>query len=76
MQIEIPDRLKKLADLFPVPLYVVGGYLRNCLLGIAKEDIDICSSLKVEELEKLLKGREFKLKIKSKILGSALVYDG
>lgn len=76
MQIEIPDRLKKLADLFPVPLYVVGGYLRNCLLGIAKEDIDICSSLKVEELETLLKGSEFKLKIKSKILGSALVYDG
>ena len=73
MQIELPDSLIKLSALFPTQLYVVGGYIRNEIMGIKNEDIDICSSLTIDELEKLLKGSAFQLKIKSKVLGSAII---
>lgn len=76
MNIEVPVKLKQLADILPVPLYIVGGYLRNSLLSIEKEDIDICSSLVLEELEKLLKDSSYKIKVKSKALGSATIFDG
>ena len=76
MQIELPKELNKLAGILSKPLYVVGGYIRNFLLGIEKEDIDICSQLLPEEVVKELKGSEFKVKIKSKSLGSALISIG
>ena len=50
MQIEIPNNLKTLSDIFPQPLYVVGGYIRNCLLGLKNQDIDIWSSLTIHEV--------------------------
>ena len=76
MNIEISEDLKKLARLLPTELYIVGGYIRNSIMGLKNEDIDICSSLTIEELEKCLKGSEFKLKVKSKVLGSGIVVSG
>ena len=54
MLLQIPKSLKNLADILPENLYVVGGYNRNHFLGIKGEDIDLCSSIKVEELAKIL----------------------
>ena len=76
MQIEIPNVLKTLSDIFPEPLYIVGGYVRNSIMGLKKEDIDICSSLTVEEVENALKDSDFSVKVKSKVLGSALIING
>lgn len=76
MQIEISDELKSLAEIFPEPLYIVGGYIRNTILGLKNEDIDICSSLTIDELENLLHGSKYSVKIKSKVLGSALISIG
>lgn len=73
MVIEISENLKKLAKLFPCELYVVGGFIRNSIMEIEKDDIDICSSLTIEEIEDLLKDSAFKVKVKSKTLGSALI---
>ena len=73
MQIKLSDELKRLANLFPCPLYVVGGYIRNHLLNIELEDIDICSGLKIEQVESILKGSGFTCKIKSKTLGSMII---
>lgn len=73
MLIEVSNKLKKLAKKFPVELYVVGGYVRNKIMGITDSDIDICSSLLVEEVEKLLSESEYSVKIKSKTLGTALI---
>ena len=73
MQIVVPEDLIKLASLLPAKLYIVGGYIRNTLLEIQNEDIDICSSLSVDKLETILKGTDYSLKIKSKALGSALI---
>ena len=76
MQIQIPTSLTKLANLFTVDLYVVGGYLRNQLMGLENEDIDICSSLTIKEVELLLRGTEFAFKVKSKTLGTAIILRG
>lgn len=73
MLIEISENLKKLAKLFPCELYVVGGFIRNTIMQIEKDDVDICSALTVDEIEQLLKDTAFKVKIKSKTLGSALI---
>ena len=73
MKIEISNPLKRLADMFPCRLYVVGGYVRNYLMGIEYEDVDIVSKLTLDEVEKILEGSEFSFKIKSKNLGSALI---
>lgn len=76
MNIEISEDLKKLASILPTELYIVGGYIRNAIMGLRNEDIDICSSLTIDELEKCLKGSEFKVKVKSKVLGSGIVING
>lgn len=76
MRIEIPSVLKKLADMLPADLYIVGGYIRNKIMEIKGEDIDICSRLTLEEIENLLEGSEFSVKVKSKTLGSAVISCG
>ena len=47
----IPIELKKLASSCPKPLYVVGGSVRDYLLGVrsATQDWDICSPMSAEE---------------------------
>ena len=49
-------------------LYIVGGYVRDSLLGLHNEDIDICSSMPCEEVSKICK----KLKIKTANINSHL----
>lgn len=73
MLIEISEKLNKLAKKFPCDIYIVGGYVRNKIMGLDDSDIDICSQLTVEELEKLLQDSEYKVKVKSKALGAALI---
>ena len=46
MYIKVPSYLETLADIFEqrgYPLYIVGGYIRNAILGLNDKDIDICS---------------------------------
>ena len=76
MKIEISKNLKKLAKLFPCELYVVGGFVRNHVMGIEKEDVDICSRLTIAEVEELLTDSPFSIKVKSKSLGSLLISIG
>ena len=73
MNIVIPKNLRDLTTLFPCELYIVGGYVRNSIMGIKTDDIDLCSSLTIDELEKVLAGTKFQLKVKNKSLGSAYI---
>lgn len=73
MLIEISNKLKKLAKIYPNELYVVGGYVRNKIMGIDNSDIDICGALTIDELENLLRESEYKVKLKSKALGSCII---
>ena len=58
-------KLKNKADIF-----IVGGYVRNALMGFYDTDIDIASKLTPDELKDLLKYSEFKVTEKCKRLGT------
>lgn len=79
MVIEISSTLKSLSGLFPCDLYVVGGFIRNSILGIEqdeKNDVDITSRLTLEEVASLLNKTKFDFKVKSKNLGTAIITCG
>lgn len=77
IKIKIPKELLALNKLFEdagFELFIVGGYLRDTILNIATEDIDICSKATPEEVEKLLKGTSFLCTIINKRLGTYKIY--
>ena len=73
MNIEITTELKKLADIFPVPLYAVGGFVRDSVLGYNPKDVDISSSLTPEEVTSLIPQSEFSVKTGSKKLLTLII---
>lgn len=56
------------------PLFLVGGYVRNRLLKLPATDIDLCSALKVENLQQALAGSEFSVKVSNKKLNTAKIF--
>lgn len=50
--LEIPRCAAELADAFPTPLYLVGGFVRDGLLGYDCADIDLASATDVDAAEK------------------------
>lgn len=73
MKIEIPQKLKRLNELIP-PLYVVGGYVRNALLGICDTDIDLAGAFTPDEVEEKLNGSEFSAVVINRRLGTLKIY--
>ena len=61
-------KLKNKAELF-----LVGGYVRNGLLGFYETDVDLASELTPDELKSYLKHTDFKVKDKSKKLGTVTI---
>lgn len=55
----ISATLKKLASLFPSPLYVVGGAVRDFLAGFCSKDIDLAAALTPDEVSLALAGTAF-----------------
>jgi tRNA nucleotidyltransferase/poly(A) polymerase len=53
--------LKKLAKYFDKPLYVVGGAVRNTILGLPTDDIDLAAAISPEEVFCALEGSPFKV---------------
>ena len=78
IKIEISENLEKLAFKLKskAEIYLVGGYVRNAVLGFYDTDVDIASELTPDELRKLLKFSEFKVVEKSKKLGTVLIKVG
>lgn len=73
MFIEVSENLVALSKFFPENLYVVGGYVRNKLLGIDGGDVDLASSVDIEEVSKRLQGSAFSVKVKNLKTGSLLI---
>lgn len=46
---EVRDILKRIEEK-GFEAYIVGGYVRDSLLGIASHDIDICTNAKVKDI--------------------------
>lgn len=62
--IPIPANLAPVAQLFRaagVPVYAVGGMVRNSLLGLPPSDMDICSGLTPAQVESLCAGTEVRV---------------
>ncbi|MEG1613400.1 MAG: HD domain-containing protein [Clostridia bacterium] len=74
MQVSIPDKLKAL-NVFLPRIYIVGGYVRNALLGIGETDIDMCGEYTPDEVFLRLKGTFFKAVEVNKRLGTLKIYD-
>ena len=75
MKDHITPNLLKLARLFKKKgeLYIVGGYVRNSLLGIYETDIDLASKLTNDEIKELLFGTKYEVKENSKKLGTLTI---
>ncbi len=73
MNFKISQELKKLANLLHGDLFAVGGFVRNSLLGLPIDDIDICSSITLDDLSTILTGSDYDVKVKSKTLGTAII---
>ncbi len=74
-EIIVPDFLKQIAEKAACPIYIVGGYVRNSLLGLKRSDIDICGSLLPEELN--IDGIDnIKIVPVNRRLGTAVITDG
>lgn len=73
MFIEVSPNLKKLSKYFPESLFVVGGYVRNQILKIENSDVDLASSVDIEEVSKRLEKTNFQVKVKNLRLGSLLI---
>ncbi len=73
MQFKIPESLKKLSKLLHNNLFIVGGFVRNSLMGLPVDDIDICSDITLDNLQVLLAETPFEVKVKSKTLGTAII---
>lgn len=75
MFVLVPKPVVELAKIFKEhneKLYLVGGYIRNQLLGIKDEynlDIDVCSSVKPDKVLKMLSGTKFQASYMNKDLG-------
>ena len=73
MKIYVSQNLKELAQLFSEhgKLFIVGGYVRNSLLGFTDTDIDLASKLAPEKIISILEGTKFE--ITEKILKNGYV---
>ena len=76
MFIPVTESLVKLSKLFPEDLYIVGGYVRNCILGIKSQDIDLASNMDIEEVCKILKDNGYKIKVKNYKYNSITISKG
>lgn len=73
----IKNNLEALSDIFKVysPLYIVGGFVRDKLLGLEPTDVDLCSALPLNKVKEILKNTNFNLKIKNEQFGTACIFN-
>ena len=67
MKITISENLKELAELLKRhgSLYIVGGHIRNAILGFEGTDIDLTAKITPEKMVEYLKGTKFEIIEKS-----------
>ncbi len=69
---KISNELKELSSCFGGELFVVGGFVRNAVLGFSNTDIDLCGKFTPTEVEGLLKDK-FKVILDYASFGSVLI---
>ncbi len=78
--IEVSENLKEFAKLTEAAgykTYLVGGYVRNSLLGLSVDDVDIAGAMPVEDVETICGMAGFTVDVINKRLGTIqIVKDG
>lgn len=67
------NALTKLFNTSGIKLFIVGGYVRDSILGLNPTDIDLASELVSDKVEELLKNTGFSVKLASKKLGTLII---
>ena len=57
-------------------LYIVGGFIRNYLLGLPLDDIDICGAMHFDDVKGICDDLNFQCKMVNKKLGTLLIIAG
>lgn len=73
MKINVSKNLNELSNLFQQnghPLYIVGGYVRNAVLGFCETDIDLCGSATPSEIMNIVPKNMYNIEIVNKKLGT------
>ena len=73
MKINVSKNLKELSDIFSAnghPLYIVGGYVRNALLGFCETDIDLCGTATPQEVALFVPANLYTVEMVNKKLGT------
>lgn len=77
MKLNLSKNLKKLAKSFKKnngTLYIVGGYIRNAILGLENTDIDICGNLSSDSVIDICNNElDFNAFVVNKNLGTVLI---
>ena len=73
IKLNISNNLINLAKELSNPLYVVGGRVRDSIIGYGSDDIDICSACKTEEVVGVAKKLGYKVDVINKRLGTVLI---
>lgn len=76
MIIDVSENLKTLANLtnkMGYKTYLVGGYVRNALLGLSSQDVDIASAMPINKLETLCKKAGYETEVVNKKLGTVQI---
>lgn len=75
MKITISENLKELAELLKRhgSLYIVGGHIRNAILGFEGTDIDLTAKITPEKMVEYLKGTKFEIIEKSYKMGTVKI---
>ena len=73
--IKVPDYITQFANICKIhsKIYVVGGYIRDSLLNIPSNDIDLCGNIKIEQLQNILVNSNFKIASSNKTFGTAKI---
>ncbi len=74
---KVSNNLKKLAKEFIKKnhqLYIVGGFVRDSLLGRDAQDIDLSSAMPLEDVENICKSLKFDCKLTNKHLGTLSIF--
>lgn len=76
MDLKISNNLIDLAKIFKknnFELFVVGGFVRNSLIGLPLLDVDICSKASYQFIESFLKNTKYSIKLINEKLGTCLI---
>jgi len=73
MEINVSKSLNDLAEIFSQnggTLYIVGGYVRNAILGFCETDVDLCGALTTDEIRSFLDKDLYTIKVVNPKLGT------